>query len=149
MIKPLDQKECKLILNQNYIGHLAYTHQNKPYVLPITYFYKGDKIICYSGDGHKIHALRQNNAVALEVSDIQSVTNWQSVVAHGSYQELEGSTAKALLHEFSLGVKDVIMRKELRDLDFINEFSAKIDSDDIPIVFVINIEEMTGKMRRN
>ncbi|WP_369994294.1 pyridoxamine 5'-phosphate oxidase family protein [Winogradskyella sp.] len=149
MIRPLDQEECKLILNQNYIGHLAYTHQNKPYVLPITYFYKGDKIICYSGDGHKIYALRQNNAVALEVSDIKSVTNWQSVVAHGSYQELEGSTAKSLLHEFSLGVKDVIMRKELRDLDFINEFSAKIDSDDIPIVFVINVEEMTGKMRRN
>ncbi|MBO6881313.1 MULTISPECIES: pyridoxamine 5'-phosphate oxidase family protein [Winogradskyella] len=149
MIKSLNQEECKLILHQNYIGHLAYIYQNKPFVLPITYFHKGDKIICYSGDGHKIHALRQHNAVALEVSEIKSVTNWQSVVVHGLYQELEGSSAKALLHEFSLGVKDVIMRKELRDLDFINEFSAKIDSDDIPIVFVINIEEMTGKMRRN
>lgn len=149
MIKPLKKKECELVLEQNYIGHLAYTYLNKPFVVPITYFFKDDRIICYSGEGHKINALRKHNLVALEVSDINSVSNWQSVVAHGNYEELQGSNAKALLHEFSLGVKDVIMRKELRDLDYISEFSAKISSNDIHIVFVINIEEMTGKMRRN
>lgn len=41
------------------------------------------------------------------------------------------------------------MRKELRDLDFISEFSAKIESDETPIVFVIEIEELTGKLRHD
>ncbi len=149
MIKSLKQEECELILQHNYIGHLAYIYQSKPFVLPITYFYKDHQIICYSGDGHKINALRKHNTVALEVAEINSVNNWQSVAVHGKYEELQGSSAKALLHEFSLGAKDIIMRKELRDLDFISEFSAKINSNDIPIVFVINIEEMTGRMRRN
>lgn len=149
MIKSLKQKECELILSQNYIGHLGYIYQNKPFVIPITYFYKDGKIICYSGEGHKINALRKHNAVTLEVSEVTTSNHWQSVVVHGNYLELKGSSAKALLHEFSLGVKDIIIRKELRDLDFISEFSARINSNDVPIVFVIDIEEITGKMRRN
>lgn len=148
MITSLKQKESELLLSRNYIGHLAYIYQNKPFIVPITYYYKDDKVICYSAEGHKIHALRHNNTVALEVAEIQSVNNWQSVVAHGLYEELEGSNAKATLHEFSLGVKDVIMRKELRDLDFISEFSAKVENESVPIVFIINVEEITGKMRR-
>lgn len=149
MITSLNIDDCELVLNQHYIGHLAYIYQNKPFVLPITYLYYNDKIICYSGDGHKINALRQHSAIAMEVSEITSINNWKSVVVHGTYQELKGSNAKALLHEFSLGVKDVIMRKERRDLDFIREFSAKIEGDEIAIVFIINIDEITGKIRRN
>ncbi|WP_047419733.1 pyridoxamine 5'-phosphate oxidase family protein [Cellulophaga sp. Hel_I_12] len=148
MIKSIKQEECELLLQQNYIGHLAYVYQNRPFVIPITYFYNDAKIICYSNDGHKIKALRTNSAVALEVSEIASVNKWQSVVAHGTYEELDGITAKAMLHEFSLGVKEVILKKELKDLDFIREFSVKIENGLIPVVFVIHVEEMTGKIRR-
>ncbi|WP_458627902.1 pyridoxamine 5'-phosphate oxidase family protein [Winogradskyella sp. PC D3.3] len=149
MIKTLNKEECKLLLSRNYIGHLAYVYQGKPFVVPITYFYTDDRIICYSGEGHKLNALRQHKSVALEVSEVTSITNWKSVVAHGEFIELERSSAKAMLHEFSLGVKDVILRKELRNLDFISEFSAKIDSEETPIVFIITIEEFTGKLRHN
>ncbi|SDG62735.1 pyridoxamine 5'-phosphate oxidase family protein [Winogradskyella thalassocola] len=149
MIKTLIKEECKLLLSRNYIGHLAYVYQGKPFVVPITYFYSDERIICYSGEGHKLNALRLHTSVAFEVSEIESITNWKSVVAHGEFIELERSSAKAMLHEFSLGVKDVILRKELRDLDFISEFSAKIDSEETPTVFIITIEEFTGKLRHN
>lgn len=148
MIRSLNKKECELLLEQNYIGQLGYTYLEQPYVVPITYFFSNNKIICYSGEGHKINALRKHNLVALQVSLINTVNNWQSVLVHGTYQELLGSNAKALLHEFSLGVKAIIMKKELRDLDFISEFSAKIDSDKMPVVFTIKISSLTGKMRR-
>ncbi|MEY8848859.1 pyridoxamine 5'-phosphate oxidase family protein [Psychroserpens sp. XS_ASV72] len=148
MIKSLDRQDCELILKQNYIGHLAYIYRDRPFVIPITYYFSDNRIICYSGEGHKIDAMRKHAPVALEVSDITTINHWQSIAVHGSYEEFEGSNAKALLHEFSLGVKEVILNKEHRDLSFISEFSAKIEKNDIPIVFVINIEEMTGKMRR-
>lgn len=148
MIKNLDQEDCKLLLKQNYIGHLGYIYNNRPYVIPITYFYTDHRIICYSGEGHKIDAMRKHAPITLEVSDIDSVNHWQCIAVHGNYEEFEGSTAKALLHDFSLGIKDIILNKEQRDLNFISEFSAKIAKNDIPIVFVINIEEITGKMRR-
>jgi nitroimidazol reductase NimA-like FMN-containing flavoprotein (pyridoxamine 5'-phosphate oxidase superfamily) len=148
MIKNLDREECELILRQNYIGHLAYIYKNRPYVIPITYFFMDNKIICYSGEGHKIDAMRKHAPISMEVSDIRSVNHWQSIAVHGHYEEFEGSEAKALLHDFSLGIKNVIMNKEHKDINFISEFSAKIAKDDIPVVFVINIEGLTGKMRR-
>ncbi|WP_425075941.1 pyridoxamine 5'-phosphate oxidase family protein [Psychroserpens sp. S379A] len=148
MIKNLDKADCQLLLKQNYIGHLGYIYKNKPYVIPITYFYKDNRIICYSGEGHKIDAMRKHAPITLEVSNINSVSHWQSIAVHGTYEEFEGSAAKVLLHDFSLGIKDIILNKEQRDLNFISEFSAKIAKNDIPIVFVINIENITGKMRR-
>ncbi|MCB0382908.1 MAG: pyridoxamine 5'-phosphate oxidase family protein [Psychroserpens sp.] len=148
MIRNLDKEDCELLLKQNYIGHLAYIFKDKPYVIPITYYYEDHRIICYSGEGHKIDAMRKHAPVALEVSDIESVDHWQSIAVHGRYEEYEGSTAKALLHSFSLGIKDIILKKEHRGLSFISEFSAKIANNDMPIVFVIHVEEITGKIRR-
>jgi len=151
MRKSLDKDECKLILGNNYIGHIAYIYRKRPFVVPITYYYdeKANTIICYSGIGHKIAAMRKNNAVSIEVSEIESVNNWQSVLVEGDFEELHGGDAKAQLHGFSLGVKDLIIKKERRDLHFISEFSSKIYKEEIPIVFKIKIEEITGKKRKS
>ncbi len=150
MITSLNTKEKNFILSTNYLGNLGYIYKNEPYVVPITYFYDEtqNNIVCYSGNGHKINALRKNNAISLCVTDIDSVNEWTSVLVQGTYKEHEGSEAKALLHEFSLGVKDLILKKEHRSLDFINQFSSKIYKDDTPVVFTIKIEEITGKRRK-
>lgn len=149
MFKNLETKEINFILENNYIGQLGYIHQDKPYVVPITYYYdkETNAIICYSGEGHKMNAMRKNNAVSLQVSDVDSVVNWKSVLVHGTFEQHYGSDAKAYLHKFSLGVKNVILEKEHRKPSFIREFSSKIYKDDIPEVFLIRIEEITGKMR--
>ena len=116
----------------------------------MTYYFKEKEnvIICYSGEGHKINAMRKHNSISLEVAEIDSVNNWKSVVAHGSFQELKGIDAKSQLHSFSLGVQEIIMAKEKRDLNFISEFSAKIYKEKVPIVFLIKIDEITGKRRQ-
>ena len=97
MIRNLDKDDCELILRQNYIGHLGYIYRERPYVIPITYFFKDNRVICYSGEGHKIVAMRKHTPISLEVSDITSVDEWKSIAVHGSYEEFEGSNAKALL----------------------------------------------------
>ncbi|WP_418604308.1 pyridoxamine 5'-phosphate oxidase family protein [Hwangdonia sp.] len=150
MIKNLDLKESLFILENNYIGHLSYIYQNKPYVVPITYYFDqvNNAIICYSGEGHKIIAMRKNNAVSLQVAEISTVNHWKSVLVHGKFEQQFGSGAKAYLHAFSLGVKDVVMEKEQTKLDFISEFSSKIFKGDTPIVFLIKIEHITGKKRK-
>lgn len=149
MIISLNPSEQASLLNTNYIGNLGYLCNNKLFIVPITYFYDQEEnsIICYSGNGHKTNALRKSNAVSLCVSVIDSVNSWVSVLVQGVYEEHTGSNAKAILHQFSLGVKKVILDQEKRDLDFINQFSSKIYDDDIPVVFTINIENITGKRR--
>lgn len=149
MIKTLNDNSCKEVLGNNYVGYLSYICNNRPYTIPITYYYDSEKnyIICYSGMGHKIRYMRKNTAVSLAVADIYRANRWESVLAHGTYDEIDGGTAKLYLHEFSLGIKRIILEKENTDLDYISEFSSKIYADDTPIVFLIRIDEITGKMR--
>ena len=150
MIKTLDTKEKEIILKRNYIGYLAYIYNNEPFVVPITYFYnqESNNIICYSSDGHKLNALRKNNAASICITDIDSVNNWKSILVRGTFNLHFGSEAKAMLHQFSLGVKDIILKTENRDLDFISQFSSKIFNDNIPSVFTITVEEISGRMRK-
>ncbi|HEY5687651.1 MAG TPA: pyridoxamine 5'-phosphate oxidase family protein [Yeosuana sp.] len=151
MIKNLEPSECIKILKQNYIGHLAYIFQNRPFVIPITYFYeqKSHTIIGYSSEGHKTKALRILSNASIEVSEIESVNNWQSVLAHGKYEELNGSQAKSYLHIFSDGIKDIIKQKEEKNPQCISDFSSKIYDEEVPIVFRINLDEITGKQRKH
>ncbi|MBQ0732911.1 pyridoxamine 5'-phosphate oxidase family protein [Aquimarina celericrescens] len=149
MIKKLDKKESVQILSNNYIGYLAFISQDSPYIVPITYYYDKDNIttISYSGMGHKIEAMRKNDAVSMIVDEIESLSNWKSVLIQGRFEELTGTDARYLLHEFSEGVKKIIRRKEKKSPQFIDEFSSKISSENIPIVYRIKIDEITGKQR--
>jgi nitroimidazol reductase NimA-like FMN-containing flavoprotein (pyridoxamine 5'-phosphate oxidase superfamily) len=150
MIIKLGKSKCIALLKNNYIGHLAYVFNDQPYVLPITYYFDDitNSLIGYSGLGHKIKAMRLSNTVSIEVSEVDSVNNWRSVVVYGTYREFLGSSAKINLHKFSDGVKDVIKRTEGKDLNFLSEFSSKIYKEGLPIVFKIDIAELTGRERK-
>lgn len=151
MRRNLDEKECKKLLEQNYIGRLAYISGGFPHIVPITYFYDSETntITSYSSEGHKIKEMRKNTAVCLATDEISSIGNWKSVLVQGTFEELSRIDAKHMLHEFSEGVKKVIHNKNGKNPKYISEFSAKINAEDAPIVFRINITEFTGKLRSN
>tara|TARA_R110002049_G_scaffold75747_1_gene194724 strand:- start:833 stop:1114 length:282 start_codon:yes stop_codon:yes gene_type:complete len=93
--------------------------------------------------------MQQNKQVSLEVAEINSFKDWTSVLAHGVYEELTGIDAKSKLHEFADGIKNIILKKEERNLHFIGEFSSKINKEEIPLVFKITLNEITGKIRNH
>lgn len=150
MRRNLEPQESIALLENNYIGQLAYVYGGSPHVVPITYYY--DKathtITSYSSEGHKLDAMRKNPAVALGVSEVSSVANWRSVLVHGSFVELQGIDAKHMLRRFSEGVKNILKRTKGKEVQFISEFSAKIEAEKIPVVFRIQIDTITGKSRK-
>lgn len=145
----LTNSESIRILKDNYTGHLGYIFLHRPYVIPITYYFdkEDNSLISYSADGHKIDAMRQNTSVTLLVEEIKSFNNWQSVMIHGTYEELQGSDAKFKLHQFTEGIKSLILHKENRETEFISEFSSKLYSRGNPTVYRIKILEITGKRK--
>ena len=149
MIKDLNTKEILRLLEDNYIGRLAFVLGESPFIIPITYYHDADEncIISYSAVGHKIEAMRKNNAVCLQVDQIVSIINWTSIVVHGNYEELMGSTAKKYLHRFAEGVKRTFIRKEGAEPKFIGDFSSRLDERGMPVVYRINITEIGGKYR--
>ena len=150
MIKSIKKEECYKIVDDNYVGHLGYLSGITPFVIPITYYLNTDdkSIICYSKKDHKINAMRNNKIVTLEIESIKSVNNWKTVLIEGQYEELDGSTAKNHLHKFSKGVKAKVLKEEKISIEFINQFSSKINKGkDIPVVFRIKIEAISGNKR--
>ena len=151
MIKDLALPTCIELLQNNYIGRLAYIAHQCPYVIPITYYYNGnaeDYIISYSLEGHKIEAMRENSTVSIQVDRIESVDRWKSVLVQGTFEELSGIDAKNMLRKFSQGVKDIVNRQKDKDVQFIHEFSSKLNvKNGSPIVYRIKVQEITGKER--
>lgn len=91
--------------------------------------------------------LYEKKSVSLSVSDVNSFDQYESVLVKGTYKEHSGSGAKAILHQFSFGIKQLILNEEQKHLDFMNQFSNKIYVNDIPVIFTIEIAEITGKSR--
>jgi nitroimidazol reductase NimA-like FMN-containing flavoprotein (pyridoxamine 5'-phosphate oxidase superfamily) len=145
----LSSNECIRVLKTNYTGHLGFISQGDPYVLPITFYYNqaDNTIISYSEEGHKIKAMRINRSVSLQVEEVVSNSNWQSVLVHGTFEEIKGSNAKYLLHQFAEGVKNILNVKEHKHPEFISEFSSKTYSGGVPIVYRIKILEIKGKRK--
>tara|TARA_R110000764_G_scaffold240089_1_gene342303 strand:+ start:77111 stop:77563 length:453 start_codon:yes stop_codon:yes gene_type:complete len=145
----LSKSACVTLLKNNYLGHLAFIAQGVPFTLPITYYYdkSNNAIISYSSKGHKIDAMRENSSVSLQVGEVISNSNWQSVMVHGTFDELQGSDAKYYLHQFTEGVKSIIAQKEHKHPEFISEFSSKLYSRGTPVVYRIKILEIIGKRK--
>ncbi|TGV04356.1 pyridoxamine 5'-phosphate oxidase family protein [Flavivirga rizhaonensis] len=148
-MKDLKKYEVVYILKNNYVGNLSYLWKSKPYVVPITYYYDEAEhcILSYTGEGHKIEAMRLNNLVSIGVAQIKSVNNWQSILIHGKFEELSGTHAKQELHKFANGVKKVMFIKDNKYPDLISDFSSKTTSGRAPIVYRIKVSEMMGKCR--
>jgi nitroimidazol reductase NimA-like FMN-containing flavoprotein (pyridoxamine 5'-phosphate oxidase superfamily) len=148
MMTNLSDKECKELLANNYLGNIAYISGESPYMVPMTYYFDGDHtVIGYSSEGHKTDAMRKNNRVSLHVMELRDINNWTSVLAHGKYEELGDGDAKAYLRQFAGGIKDLILRKEEKNLQFISDFSSKSYKGELPIVFKITLDDISGKLR--
>lgn len=146
MTTNLKHTECINLLSDNYIGQLGYVYIDRPFIVPMTYFFDQENIIIgYSEDGQKTKAMRNYRKVSLLVSEKENEDICNSVLIHGVYEEFSGSEAKKQLHKFAAGIKDIILRKEERNVHCISEFSLKKDTQNIPIVFKITVNEITGK----
>ena len=135
------------LLQNNYLGHLAFTDGREIFIIPITYYYEvgANFIVGYSKAGHKIETMRKHPTVSFQVEEINSANNWKSVLVHGPFEEVTGTDAKYLLHTFATGVKEIINQKENRSPQSISEFCRDIFSSSVTVVYMIKILNMTGK----
>jgi nitroimidazol reductase NimA-like FMN-containing flavoprotein (pyridoxamine 5'-phosphate oxidase superfamily) len=69
------------------------------------------------------------------------------VLIHGTFEELHQLEAKYYLKHFSEGVRNVLVKQGIEPSDFIHEFSSKSDSEDMPIVYRIKIQDWTSRYR--
>ncbi|WP_276168142.1 pyridoxamine 5'-phosphate oxidase family protein [Zobellia alginiliquefaciens] len=147
--RSMTQDDCIKFLSNHCIGHLAYIAGKSPFIVPVTYYYDKENkcLISYSGEGHKVESMRRYSEVALQVEEVTAIHNWRSVMVNGTFEELKGATAKKYLHTFANGVQDFLKRVEGAKVDYIKDFSSKMESETAPVVYCIHISDIIGKYR--
>lgn len=149
MYGTLTKDEIENILQSQIVGRLGCSDKNIPYVVPISYVYDGVNIFCQSQDGKKIHILRNNPNICLQVDIVNNANNWKSVVINGKFQELtelESKIARELLysHVFTLMTDSAIHRFEHQTNSNVIEDVNKVKN----ILFKIDIDEISGRFEK-
>ena len=103
MIKNLDEKATRKLLKEQKFGHLGCVLESgEPYVVPVNYLFKDDEIYIHCLPGQKLHAMRSNHKVCLQVEKTGDGFQWKSAIAFGEFQEVKRMNEKIeILKEFS------------------------------------------------
>ena len=89
--RALSPAECNELLARHNVGRMAFSFHDRVDIQPIHYVFADGALYCRTSPGGKLTTLAHNRWVAFEVDEIEDVFNWQSVVVHGTFEELENS----------------------------------------------------------
>jgi uncharacterized protein len=137
----LNHAEIESVLRGNAIGRIGCHAFGRTYVVPITYAYDGAAVYARSAEGMKLHMMRQNPHVCFEVDAIDGMANWESVIASGVFQELQGDDAR---ERFTWLVGELSERLEGPP----GETAHPSPGSDTGVVYRIVLEEKVGRFER-
>lgn len=145
MVGELDRDQCLTLLDACCFGHLGCHAKDKTYVVPITFVRDGDGLIGQTKAGLKIDMMRENPHVCVQVEEITSISEWKSVIAWGSYEELQGFAATQamtqLIDRFAEQVSVLGTSRSPREVTPGRHDGRPLTA----IVYRIRIEEITGR----
>lgn len=150
MIGILSPDEIKMLLQKNYIGSISCTLNNKPYLVPFTFYYDeaSNSIISYTSEGKKIDILRQNPQVCISVTQIKNLTNWKSVLVEGKYEELNDLEAVNAIRLLITNLRKLINDQGVQNVEHIEDFSRH-NPNSKKVVYRVKIDRISGRYERN
>lgn len=90
----LSEEQIDQVLRSEVVGRIGCSVAGQVYVVPVFYAYDGTYIYGHSNEGMKIRMLRAKPRICFEVDRVESLASWQSVIAWGQFEELEGEQAE-------------------------------------------------------
>ena len=136
MITRLSDAESYALLRAGRIARLGCVADGEPYVVPVNYAFNDESVIIHSLPGRKITAMRAAPRVCLQVDDIKNGCRWKSVLAYGTFEELNNPAERSRALNYLLSAFPQLTPVE-----------SLIAEDAAPpplIVFRIRIDRVTG-----
>jgi hypothetical protein len=142
----LNDREIDIVLHEEKLGRIGCHSRGLTYVVPVSYVFDGSNVYVLSAEGMKVQMMRENPRVCFEVEQIAHWTKWKTVLAWGTFVELEGEEAEAA---------KMLLRSRLTPLI---EFESKLAEQEHPrlpgiadrptTIYRIALEERTGRFER-
>jgi nitroimidazol reductase NimA-like FMN-containing flavoprotein (pyridoxamine 5'-phosphate oxidase superfamily) len=88
-LEVLDREDCLRLLATRSLGRIGLTSSALPTILPVNYWFDGQRILVRTSPGTKLHAAAAGAVVAFEVDEVDAVyhAGW-SVVVTGPAAEI-------------------------------------------------------------
>ncbi len=150
MLRQLTNEEIEEVLRNNLLGRIGCSNGKRIYVVPVNYVYDGQYIFAHSREGLKIDMMRDNPDVCFEVDEVQSFTNWRSVVLWGVYQEL--SDERSRYNVMKAFTEQMIHIKTSITTQVVDVSEASVNnfqySSTKPVIYRIVINERSGRFEK-
>ncbi len=143
MLENLGQIEIERILHEEAIGRIGFHANGRTFVVPVTYAYDGERVICHSGRCDKYTMMRDNPHVCFEVEQITDVAHWSSVLSDGQFEELEGEDVANASTYLIDRLDSLMVNSQVKPLAA-EPHSLVTDS----VVFSIKLGEKSGRYER-
>lgn len=144
----LTTEEIENLLHSSVLGRIGCGDGNLIYVVPISFVYDGGFIYAYTHEGFKTTILRKRPSVCFEVELLENLANWQTVIAHGTFEELTDPAIRL----------DALQKLHARKLPFLTSqttrltaewpFATEALSQLKGVTFRIRLESKTGRFER-
>jgi len=140
----LNPAEIEQLLSKQLVGRIGCHANGVTYVVPISYAYDGEYVYARTFEGMKINMMRKNPDVCFEVEDTKNLSNWRTVVAWGSFEELPGGNQRKEALSVLARRKLPVISSETMQLGSQWPFSSDDENVD-GVIFRIRIKEKTGR----
>jgi nitroimidazol reductase NimA-like FMN-containing flavoprotein (pyridoxamine 5'-phosphate oxidase superfamily) len=149
MIHKLDEPQIDEFLKKQLIGHIGCHAGGITYVVPLSYAYDNGYVWAHTQDGMKVDIMRKNPSVCFEVDDTRDTSNWKSVIAWGTFEEVyEASERKKGLQILNSRVLPMVSSETTHlgtAWPFSDDDSETVDG----VIFRIFLTKKTGRYELN
>jgi nitroimidazol reductase NimA-like FMN-containing flavoprotein (pyridoxamine 5'-phosphate oxidase superfamily) len=144
MLGNLNDQQIDALLHHEVTGRLGCHSNGKTYVVPISYTYDGTSIIGHSREGLKIQMMRANPEVCFETDHMYTLSNWQSAIVWGRYEELKGHEAEEAMRKLINRMEPLMVGETSHPHPDIEDKTGVIRA----VIFRILITEKTGRFEK-
>ncbi len=150
MLASLNSVQIEQVLHSQVLGRIGCHADGRTYVVPITYAYDGERVICHSRAGMKIEMMRKNPAVCFEVEQVDNLANWRSVIAWGRYEELQGEAGQKAMGQLIERVMPLLASStsNLSHGEEALQQGKEYQPSPQAVIFCIHLAEKTGRFEK-
>ena len=147
MFGELSPDEIDLLLSEQVLGRIGCHADGLTYIVPISYAYDGTYIYSRTFEGMKINMMRKNPTVCFQVEDTKNLSNWKSVVAWGTFEELSEDIKRKEAIKVLDSRRLPMLSSETMHLGSRWPFSS--DENIEGIIFRIELHKKTGRYEKS
>jgi nitroimidazol reductase NimA-like FMN-containing flavoprotein (pyridoxamine 5'-phosphate oxidase superfamily) len=149
MLGKLTMPEIERVLLKEVVGRIGCTDGVNVYVVPISYAYDGQYVYCHTREGLKVELMRKHPVVCFEVDHLQNMANWQSVIAHGRFEELKDPALRKDALDHLHGRVLPLVSSETTHLSKDWPFAPADVNRIVGVTFRIRLEEKSGRFEKS